>query len=878
MGDADPTERLNTALEGRYRIERELGAGGMATVYLAEDLRHRRKVALKVLKPELAALVGSDRFLAEIQTTANLQHPHILPLFDSGEVDGLPFYVMPYVEGESLRRRMTQDGQIPVSEAVGIAVEVCDALEAAHGQGVVHRDIKPGNILLSGGRPVVADFGIALALSAAGDDRLTGTGVRPGTARYMSPEQASAESVDGRSDVYALGCVLYEMLTGDPPFVASSPAAVLARKVTEEVRPIRTVRPTVPRELEEVVERSLATSPADRYQSAADFARALKSATAQSGPRRGVTVGKPAAGIMLLLAVLALGIWTMNGQRDGGAASAADPGTRTTIAVLPFDNLSGEGPHAYFASALHSELLTQLQRVEALTVIGDRSVRNYVRAGGPMEAIGDELGVGSVVRGSVQVLGDRLRVNVRLSDAVADTLLWAGSYDETLDDAFHVLSRIAQQVVGELGAEITGMEADALARAPTGSAEAYRFYLQGLDYLDRPGVFRQDIEIALRHFEQAVEIDPGYAEAYARLAEAHGRLYVFGLDPSVERAEALRNAAERALSLDPGSPGAHVAMGQWHLWGRRAYRSALERFDLALAALPDDPRIWSLKGYSHRRLGEFDEALKAYEQAVSLDPRDADLIFDLGGVTYWITHRYDQALDAFGRALTFAPDHHAAAVDRGWIYFFRGQSDTLRQVLDGLPADEGLGYHLGTPRRERARLLLYERRVEDLMLLVSDPGPKLMSNQLEFLPSSLHSAWALRLQNDGPAADAAFGAALAALDSALAARPGDWRIRAARGLALAGLGRRDEALREAEAISRSWAFADDGFMRPFLREYRARIYAQAGEIQPAIADLRTLLAGPSFYVTPRTVRVSPLWDPLRGDPGFEALLAEFPVR
>jgi serine/threonine-protein kinase len=260
---SDPTSRLNAALEGRYRIDREIGEGGMATVYLAEDLKHERKVALKVLKPELAAVVGAERFLAEIKTTANLQHPHILPLHDSGEADGFLFYVMPYVAGESLRERLDREHQLPVDEAVRVAQNVAEALDYAHRQGVIHRDIKPANVLMLDGKPVVSDFGIALAVGAAGGGRLTETGLSLGTPHYMSPEQATGDlHVGPAADVYALGCVLYEMLVGDPPHVASTPQAILGKIITEPPPAVTKARKTVPTNVEAAIARALEKVPA----------------------------------------------------------------------------------------------------------------------------------------------------------------------------------------------------------------------------------------------------------------------------------------------------------------------------------------------------------------------------------------------------------------------------------------------------------------------------------------------------------------------------------------------------------------------------------------------------------------------------------------
>ena len=271
------TAQLRTALADRYRIERHLGAGGMATVYLAHDLRHDRPVAVKVLRPELAAVIGADRFLAEIKTTANLQHPHILPLHDSGETDGFLFYVMPYVEGESLRERLTREKQLPVEEAVRIATEVADALDYAHRHGVIHRDIKPENVLLHDGRALVADFGIALAVSTAGGGtRMTETGMSLGTPHYMSPEQAMGErEITAKSDVYALACVLYEMLVGEPPFTGPTAQAIVARVMTEDPRSLTLQRRSVPPHLEAAVNKALEKVPADRFNPVAQFVEAI---------------------------------------------------------------------------------------------------------------------------------------------------------------------------------------------------------------------------------------------------------------------------------------------------------------------------------------------------------------------------------------------------------------------------------------------------------------------------------------------------------------------------------------------------------------------------------------------------------------------------
>jgi len=342
---ATPVERLNTALQGRYRLERELGEGGMATVYLAHDLKHERRVALKVLKPELAAVVGAERFLAEIKTTANLQHPNILPLFDSGEADSFLFYVMPYVEGETLREKLDREHQLPVEEAVRITTDVAEALDHAHRQGVVHRDIKPGNILLRDGRPLVADFGIALAIGVAGGGRMTETGLSMGTPHYMSPEQATGDqTVGAATDIYALACVLYEMLVGDPPYLGSTAQAILGKIIAGEVASATTQRRSVPPNVDGAIRRALEKLPADRFSSAQDLSRALTNPAFRYGVGAAAGVGAatgPWNRVSIAMAALA-GVFALSTAWLALRPGPPEPVRHVERFAVPF--LEGEEP------------------------------------------------------------------------------------------------------------------------------------------------------------------------------------------------------------------------------------------------------------------------------------------------------------------------------------------------------------------------------------------------------------------------------------------------------------------------------------------------------------------------------------------------------
>ncbi|HSW27982.1 MAG TPA: protein kinase [Longimicrobiales bacterium] len=878
----DTFERLKSALSERYAIQRELGQGGMATVWLATDLRHHRDVALKVLRPELAAAVGPERFLREIDLAARLTHPHILPVHDSGEAAGLLYYVMPYVEGESLRERLKREKQLPVDEALRISREVADALSYAHAHGVIHRDIKPENILLEAGHAVVADFGIAKAIEQAGGAGLTGTGVALGTPAYVSPEQAAgSKDLDGRSDLYSLACVLFEMLAGRPPFVASSPESVVYQHLAAPPPPITSFRPAVPAQVAATLERALAKVPADRFNPVALFSEALgpggttgvgaAAAPRAAFPRSWRTAALlTAAAVVVAMGLVAGAPWLR--RFASGPAELAHP--RTAIAVLPLQNLSGEGPYAYFAGGLHDELLTQLSKVAALSVRGRTSVMGYAGTSKQIPVIAEELSVGTIVEGSVQVVGDRLRVNVQLIDAATDEHLWAERYDRALDDAFAVQSEIAERIAAAVGATLSAAETAALAAVPTQNPEAYRFYLQGLEYQRRPGGQRQTLETAQALFERALASDSTFALAYAALAEVHGRMSFLRHDPSPERLVRQRVAAEAALQLEPDLPQAHAAMGHVHYYQERDWRAALDDYRAALKGLPNDAELWGRIGFTHRRLGEWNEALACIGRVVTLDPRDSDALYDLGGLTMAFLRRYPEAVDFSQRAYELTPDAPVSEVRRAWAWvMWQGRLDSLAVALARLPQGADLGSQ-GTLDYWHARRLLLARQPDSLLALLDRSPRDAFAMQMEYEPPALYAAWAHRLRGNEAAARTAFESARAHLDSVLAALPDDYRLHASSGLALAGLGRRREAAEEVR-----WLQEQPDFLAPYggggsyARD--ALILAQIGDVEGALKALERLLSGPSLMVSAHTVRLDPRYDPIRNDPRFQALLAKY---
>ena len=513
----DPITRLNAALEGRYRVERELGEGGMATVYLADDIKHERKVALKVLRPELAAAVGADRFLSEIKTTANLQHPHILPLFDSGEAGSLLFYTMPYVEGETLRQRLDRDSRLPVDDAVHIATDVAEALQVAHEQGIVHRDIKPSNILLSRGKALVADFGIARAISLPDDERLTQTGASVGTAGYMSPEQASGDAEVGpRADIYSLGCVLFEMLSGQPPYGGRSFMSVLAKQATEPVPSVRAQRPEVPMSVDGALRTALAKEPAERFESTAAFASALHA-------------------------------------RGDEAATAAPAGR--TILVLPFVNRSPDPDNEYFSDGLTEEVISDLSGISVLSVISRNSAMALKGTRKDTMTIAREQGASHLVTGSVRRAGTALRVTAELVDASTDRPIWSEKFSGTMDDVFGIQEEISRQIVKALKVRLTDTEEREVAARPIDDPVAYDCYLRArqLTY----SWTEEDQHRALRLVDEAIDIMGEAPLLLATKGQITWNMVNSSVTPAEEGLPKALELVDRALELDPNH---HVAI------------------------------------------------------------------------------------------------------------------------------------------------------------------------------------------------------------------------------------------------------------------------------------------------------------------------------
>ena len=635
-------QRLAAALRDRYRIEREVGRGGMAVVYLAHDLRHERQVAVKVLRPELAASLGAERFQREIKLAAKLTHQNVLALYDSGDADGFLYYVMPYVEGESLRHKLNCERQLPIADALRLTREIAEGLDYAHEQGIVHRDIKPENILFQRGHALVADFGIARAVAAAGEEALTETGLSLGTPHYMSPEQASGDrAIDARSDIYALGCVVYEALVGEPPFMGNSAASIMAKHVTQPAPSARRLRAAVPEAVDASLRKAMAKLPVDRYQSAGAFAAALGES---KGARKPIPTGRRVAGLAILLAAVAVSVLWL-GPRSGARArgKSATPDTRR-IAVLYFDDLSPAGEATYLADGLTEGLIHELSQVDELEVISRNGVKPYRNADSSVANIARTLQVGTFVEGSVQRVGDSVRVTVQLIDAVTLRHLGSRTVNRRWGDWLALQDDVSQEVAWflreRLGHEIVLRER----RSGTSSSAAWELVQRASQAITEvppggtdPRVVRDRLDQADEWLRQAAELAPAWTEPLILRGQiallawhwAGGVLdsaTVWRLDSLVQRAVGF---ADRALALKP-DPAALTLRGD--AYAQRAWleRDAVSRQrwldlaerDLRTAVQGDggQAQAWASLGRVLQLTGRYADADAAARQALDVDP------------------------------------------------------------------------------------------------------------------------------------------------------------------------------------------------------------------------------------------------------------------
>jgi TolB-like protein/tetratricopeptide (TPR) repeat protein/tRNA A-37 threonylcarbamoyl transferase component Bud32 len=880
-------KRLQAALANRYTVEREIGRGGMAIVYLAEDCKHQRKVALKVLRPELAASVGAERFLGEIATVAKLTHPNILPLHDSGDAEGTLYFTMPYLYGASVRDRLDRERQLPAEDALQIAHDVAEALGYAHAQGIIHRDIKPENVLLQAGKALVADFGIARAVGHVADPSIAGLAV--GSPPYMSPEQALGNPVDQRADIYSLGAVLFEMLAGGPPFAGQSVTAVLAKVLSEDPPPLRSVRPELPAAVEATVARAMARRPADRYQTVDEMLEALKDTLASlrngargdtRGPRPvrvaalfGIAAaaalavlysvlkeaGLPAWTFTLAAVLLAVGIplqiltaveerrrragTTRGGGRrwftwrnwaaGGVVAVAAWAAVATVLAVRAGGELELDRPPRVavlpFENLSADEIRGGLVDVPNVRVIARGSSDAYAGSGRSPREIGSELGADYILTGTVrwgQERGDQRHVELVsvLTDVRTGKVAWSRTLTAGSADVVRVRAEIVVPLVGALHVAVGATGRGDAAMPPTMSPAAYDAYLRALEAGRRRGDAAA-LRQAVNLFERAVAIDSTFVGAWIGLGRAASGLYIATADPAV--GEQARSAVVRAHAMAPQNADAHDALVQYYLTVEGDAARAADEASQGLRVSPGHAGLLVRAAFAEQLLGRWEDALGHLQEAVELDPRSAATAGARGYLLLRL-RRYGEAHAAYDRALALDPADIPRIIQKAMVHLAEGNLDASRAVIRSAAA-----------RVDETELALQLATYYDLYWLLDEDQQNLV---LRLPPSAYlrdRAEWSLV----------------------------QMQVHAYQGNEAAA---RADAIRAGRRALELLPMDRDAVGHTYAAHQLVRIYLLAGEPERAIDQLEALLAVP-YYVSPGWLRVDPTFAPLRGNPRFERL-------
>jgi len=855
-----------------YRIIDKIGAGGMGEVYLAEDTELSRKVALKFLPPHLCQDADCrTRFKREAQAAAKLNHPNIVTIHEVSEFNGRPFFAMESIAGESLNEYVNAR-KLSWQEIIGLAIQAVEGIAEAHRCGVVHRDVKPSNILVdSNGRVRILDFGLA---AIKGEKKLTKTGSTLGTLHYMSPEQTRGEAVDERSDIFSLGVVLYELITGQLPFKGDHDPAIIYSIGYEEPEPLVRYKSGVSEDCQRIVTKAVAKDRRARYQHAdelaADLRRLPTADVKPQAPRlelwnRYVVT----SAVALLLAIV--GYCGVTKYLTEG--SQKPESARKTLAVLPFENI-GQAEQEYFADGLTDEITTKLCGVSGLRVIARSSAVQYSKTTKPIAQIGKELGAGYLLQGTVRWeqmphSSQRLRVNPQLVQVLDGTQVWSQSYESALAGVFDIQADIATQVAEALGVALLSAEQRTIEARPTSNAAAYEYYLRGIDYRGRN--HPDSWTLAQLMFEKAIEADTGFALGYATLSMLHSQAYWQYRDHSARRLQMAKTCSDRALALDPRLPESHEASGYWYYHGSRAYDQAAEEFRQALNLRPNDVGFMLDMAVIERRLSRWSECVRHLESAVQLSPRFVDIAITLSE-TYLYLRRYDEADLWTERWLAIIPDDASAYRNQALLALqSNGDVAKAEAIADRIPLRNYMPSINGWSWEAPVLTVLdtFRRRaLEQMDCQVS--ADTLVRCLLNILPYRVASDVPLESFRRAAYADSA----RTLLARFLREMPDDPRYHSLLGLTLAVSGQREGAVREGALAVAALPVTRDAITGSELLGNLAVIYLLVGKYDAAIDQLDQLLSIPSTVSVP-LLRVDPTWVPVRSHPRFQKLLEKY---
>ena len=867
-----------------YKLVKVLGRGGMGIVWLARDEELERDVALKFL-PDLMiqdrALL--DQLKHETKRCLELTHPHVVRIHDFVHDERSGCISMEYVDGETLSNLRAEKEQrvFEPHELAGWIAQLCDALDYAHNHAkVIHRDLKPANLMVNKrGDLKITDFGIARSLADSAS-RLTAEQGRSGTLIYMSPQQLSGERGTHFDDIYSLGATIYELLTSKPPFYSGN----IDRQICERIAPSMTERrkeldiepASVPQIWEDTVATCLAKDPSRRPQSAVEVAQRLQlpprstlitTAPSKISKKKTLTVCGIAALFALTLAGLYFGVFNRHAKPVPPAVAIPEK----SIAVLPFENRSEEKANAYFAEGIQDEILTRLSKIADLKVISRTSTRQYKSAPENLPEIAKELGVAHILEGSVQKIGDAVRVNVQLINAATDSHLWADTFDRKLTDIFSVETEVAKAIADQLQAKISPAEKAAIEKAPTTDLDVYDRYLRAQELFadtSDPIHAREKLPQAAHLLEEAVTLDPRFLQAWCLLSRVHGAAYFKGHDRTPARLDLAKAAVEAALRLQPDAGEAHLALAIYYYNGFRDYGRARSELAIARRALPNSADVFRYTGMIDRREGHWDEATQNLERALELDPRNFFTLQQLA-LAYGWQHRYADEARTYDRALAIMPGEPATRINRALVALdWRADIKPFQTAVASLFAeDPQMSLDL-----DALRPALCERPPSAaIRALANYPREGVVINGVNN-PRAYWDGVIARCQGDSAKAQAAFTAARREVEKAVESQPDFAAAFSLLGMIDAGLGRKEEAIQEGLHGCELLPISKDAIDGVDLAINLAQIYAWTGEKDRAIEQIAAVERVPNT-LSYGVLKLHPYWDSLRGDPRFEKIVA-----
>jgi serine/threonine protein kinase/Flp pilus assembly protein TadD len=883
-----PKEELTTGstFAARYQIIEELGKGGMGKVYKVHDTKIKEKIALKLIKPEIAKDKKMiERFSNELRLTRKIRHKNICQMFDLGEERGTHFITMEFVEGQDLKKLIRQTGQLAIGTTINVAKQVCDGLVEAHTSGVVHRDIKPNNIMIDAdGNARIMDFGIARSLETKG---ITGAGVMIGTPEYMSPEQVEGKEINQRSDIYSLGIILYEMVTGRVPFEGDTPFTVGVKHKSEIPKDPKELNTQIPDDLSRVILKCLEKDKEKRYQSAGEVRSELTNiekgipSTERLIPKRKTTTSKEITVTfrkrwmvftVLFVVVVSIGITLL----FLGKGKPVSPPEERRLLVLPFENL-GASEDAYFAEGIADEIMARLVNIEGLSVIARNTAIQYKKSEKSLKEIGEDLKVNYILSGTVRWQRSKegpsqVRVTPQLIRISDSTNVWSDVYDESIKEVFAVQSDIAMKVVEALDIALLEPDRQAMEAKPTENIDAYDYYLRGKEYI----YYRYDNEPNLRFsinmFEKTTELDPNFAHAFAMLARTHAHMYWYHYDRTNQRAAKAKAAADKALQIDPDLPEAHQALGWYYYHVKLDYEHALEQFRIAQRKQPKNKDIFEAIGYVYRRQGKMELALENLTKAFEIDPLAPILEYNIGE-TYALKRNYAEAQRHLNHAISMHPEY---ARSYSWLarlsFSWDGNTKRARLVLEEafkMPALKDHAFILYP-------LILadiFDGKFEDGLARLSATTLKDFATQFYFVPKELLYAQIYELMDEKQLAQQHYASARDVLEARIKEHPEDSRFYSSLGMACAGLDKKQDAIQAAEKAVELLPVSKEAYRGTFRAKDLALVYIMVGEYDKALDKIEYLLSIPGEMSIP-LLQLDPRWAPLKGFPRFQRLIEQ----